>query len=228
MKASFKMLFAICMSLAVLAAKGEDLAVSDAVTFRLDTSGKALVITNSASLALLENAPITYREGETVAVFAPDGMETVLKQEADFSGTVAFRPTAGGLWRLENSNGEAALIGVMWDVFADGWKIDTDDATGLRLDTEKEGPDRKVFRRLVPPVAYSGDDWMGDLTEAASLAFTSPSGTVTVMACDSGNGAVEFQFPEIGKWRAVVTFTDGTSREAEIVIIVQGMVISFR
>ena len=227
MKASFKMLFAICMSLAVLAAKGEDLAVSDAVTFRLNTSGKALVITNSASLALLENAPITYREGETVAVFAPDGMETVLKQEADFSGTVAFRPTAGGLWRLENSNGEAALIGVTWDVFADGWRIDTDDATALRLDTEKEGPDRKVFRRLVPPVAYSGDDWMGDLTGAASLSFTSPSGTVTVMDCNPGNGAVDFQFPEIGKWRAVVTFTDGTSREAEIEIIAQGMVISF-
>ena len=226
MRQSLKILSASCALLASVAAKCEDLAVSAAATFSLDTRGRPLVIAAPAELNLLEDKPVTYRDGETVVAVAPNGTQTVLTQGGGSSGTVAFRPTAGGLWRLETSKGEEAFVGVVWEVFSDGWTVETAEAASVRLETVKDGPDRKIPRRLVLPVAYSGDDWQGDLSKAATLAFTSPSGETTTLNPGSGNGAVAFQFAEAGRWTAVLTFADATSREAAIIITKPGLMIS--
>ena len=197
---------------------------SEAVTFKLRTgSGTAAV--SSADLATW---PVTYRAGETVTLTSPSGASTTPVSGAAANGTteLAGAFNADGVWRLANSNGGSALVGVAWGTFDSQWREASADAS-CRMHTEGEGPDRRLKRSEVPPVAYSGDDWHGDLSKAATVTFTPPegSGLEATTWNKTGTGAQSFTFNEKGMWTVTLTFADNTTRTAHIDIQASGFMI---
>ena len=135
---------------------------SDTVTFKLRT-GDGTAAVASTDLATW---PVTYRTGETVTLTSPAGASTTPVSGAAANGTteLAGAFNADGVWRLANSNGGSALVGVAWGTFDSQWREASADAS-CRMHTEGEGPDRKLKRSEAPPVAYSGDDWKRDFAD---------------------------------------------------------------
>lgn len=199
---------------------------SEAVTFKLRT-GDGTAAVSSADLATW---PVTYRAGETVTLTSPAGSSTTPVSGAAANGTTALAGAfdADGVWRLANSNGGSALVGVAWGSFGSQWREESADAS-CRMHTEGEGPDRKLKKAETPPVAYSGDDWQGDLSKAATLTFTPPDGGEPQMPTldPSGTGVKSFTFDKPGDWTVTLTFADNTTRTA-IITIVQGFVLIFK
>lgn len=200
---------------------GEDLAVSEAYGgFRLDTSGQPPVVASPSAASVVG---VTYRAGETVTAVSPAGERTPLVASAASDGALTFSPTSGGLWRLVNSNGETALVGVAWSVFGDAWTLTFDAMSPFAAHTVGDGPDRKGRTDEFPPVAYSGDNWLGDMSAASSVTFVSPSGETTTVDL-AGTGAMPFRFGKAGQWTVRLTMSGGTVREASI-LVVDGFVI---
>ena len=215
-------------------AEGEEEAVdfrvtSDAVAINLHTDDAALRF-SSAELAAKQ---VTYRAGETVTLTAPDGTTATVVADAAVAGGATLAVGAGGLssdglWRLDNSNGSVAFVGVAWETFGAAWR-QAGDGRSMALDTLAEGPDRRLKKSEIPPVAYSGDDWLGDLTKAATVTFTSPGGSVTTWS-KTGTGADTFTFGERGTW-TVRMWYDGSDTSgapdatAQIVIVADGTAI---
>ena len=220
---------------AALWAADEQLAVSGDASFALDTSeeiASPIVVSSAAELAALRG--VAYRIGETVTATAPNGTETVLVSDANATGAVAFSPASGGYWTLSNSSLETARFLVAWAVNGD---VDTAivssaDYGAYWLDTVQVGPDRKAKKREVPPVAYSGDDWAGDLYKAATVTFTPPESSgleaTTWDDLPGGNGARAFTFNARGVWTVTLTFADNTTRTAQIDIQTAGFMLIVR
>ena len=78
----------------------------------------------------------------------------------------------------------------------------------------REGPDRMSKSTAVPPVAYSGDDWLGAASKVSTLTFVSPDGTETILD-KTGTGAQSFTFDKPGHW-TVRLVAGGTTRTADI------------
>ena len=216
-------------------AEGEEEAVdfrvtSDAVAIALHTDDAALRF-SSAELAAKQ---VTYRAGETVTLTAPDGTTATVVADAAAAGGATLAVGAGGLasdglWRLDNSNGSVAFVGVAWETFDAAWRQAGDGLT-MALDTLAEGPDRKLKKREVPPVAYSGDDWAGDLSKASTITFTPPegSGLETTTWNKTGDGAEAFTFGTTGDWTVTLTFADGTEKTATVTIESAGFMLTVR
>ena len=218
-------------------AEGEEEAVdfrvtSDAVAINLHTDDAALRF-SSAELAAKQ---VTYRAGETVTLTAPDGTTATVVADAAAAGGATLAVGAGGLssdglWRLDNSNGSVAFVGVAWETFGAAWRQVSDGRT-MALDTLAEGPDRKLKKSEVPPVAYSGDDWTGDITKAATVTFTPPESSgveaTTWNKTNPGTGAQSFTFNAKGMWTVTLTFADNTTRTAYSDIQVSGMMLIVR
>lgn len=83
------------------------------------------------------------------------------------------------------------------------------------LDSERKGPNRRLGVRDVRQVAYSGDNWIGDMSKAAQLTFVPPTGEDVVLDL-AGTGATSFTFDRPGTWTIRLTMADGTVREATI------------
>ena len=94
-------------------------------------------------------------------------------------------------------------------------------------DSAREGPDRKTSRKGALPVAYSGDNWLGDAAKAATVVFTSPDGTVTTLDL-SGTGARTFAFDALGNWTVALTMADGTTKTATVTIQNTGFMLIMR
>ena len=204
---------------------------SDAVAIALHTDDAALRF-SSAELAAKQ---VTYRAGETVTLTAPDGTTATVVADAAAAGGATLVVGAGGLssdglWRLDNSNGSVAFVGVAWETFGAAWRQAGDDRTVV-LDTLAEGPDRKLKEREVPPVAYSGDDWAGDLSKAATVRFTSPGGS-TITWNRTGTDAETFTFNERGTWKVELWYgsdmSDDPDKTAQINIQTAGFVFVVR
>ena len=197
---------------------------SEAFTFKLRT-GDGTAAMSSADLAAW---PVTYRAGETVTLTSPAGASTTPVSDAAANGETALAGAfnADGVWRLANSNGGSALVGVAWETFGAPWREASADAS-FRMHTEGEGPDRTLKKREVPPVAYSGDDWKGDLTKASTITFTPPegSGLEPTTWNKTGRGASAFTFNKKGLWTVELTFADNTTRTAQINIQTAGFVL---
>lgn len=200
---------------------------SDAVAIALHTDDAALRF-SSAELAAKQ---VTYRAGETVTLIAPDGTTATVVADAAAAGGATLAVGAGGLssdglWRLDNSNGSVAFVGVAWETFGAAWRQAGDGRT-MALDTLAEGPDRKLKKSEVPPVAYSGDDWTGDITKAATVTFTPPesSGVEATTWNKTGSSAEAFTFNAKGVWTVTLTFADNTTRTAHINIQTAGFVL---
>ena len=206
---------------------GEDLATSAAFGgIHVDTSGSPSVIASSSDVGALW--PITYRSGDTVTVTAPDGSVRMLAENAASDGSAAFAPNAGGLWRLDNSNGETALVGVAWSVFGGGWALNFGSPVVVGMHTKGEGPNRRGHANDFPSIAYSGDNWFGDASAASTVTFTPPegSGLAPTTLNLTGSGVTSFTFDKAGRWTVTLTMADGTTCEAAITVP-GGFVISF-
>ena len=204
---------------------------SDTVTFKLRT-GSGTATMSSADLATW---PVTYRAGETVSLTSPAGASTTPVSDAAANGETALAGAfnTDGVWRLANSNGGSALVGVAWGTFGSPWR-ETSASASCRMHTEGEGPDRRLKRSEAPPVAYSGDDWKGDLSKAATLTFTPPEGSgltaTTWNKTNPGTGAAAFTFNAKGVWTVTLSFANNTPepRIAYITIEHAGFVLIVR
>lgn len=214
---------AVAMGLAMSLLSDESPVTSMAKSFRLYTSGATVPTYANA----LPDWAITFREGETVSVTPPGGGAAI--QLTGSNGTATFTPTSGGIWKLANSNGEVALVGVGWEVHNDTPASVESVADSFAADTVGEGPNRKLKMRETPPVAYSGDDWAGDISKAATLTFTPPEGSglnpTTLSKSNPGTGAQSFTFNKVGDWTVTLTFSNGTTRTAIITIERSGFII---
>ena len=221
MKTRATAIFAACAvatGAALCASAGEDIATSAAFgSFHMDTSGAPIVMSSAGDASLMTDWPVTYRVGETVTATAPDGAVSTLASSAAAAGSVAFAPTAGGVWRLENSNGDTALVGVGWSVFNDGWSLDLGSISPFMVNTKVDGPDRRGPSFKFPPVAYSGDGWMGDSVAASTLTFIPSEGEETSLDL-AGTGVVPFSFGSANVWTVRLGMADGSEREATIVV----------
>ena len=96
------------------------------------------------------------------------------------------------------------------------------------FDSKATGPDRATTKKTALPVAYSGDDWVREMSKTATLTITSPDGTETIVE-RTGTGAEPFKFGKLGEWTVQLAMADGTTRTA-IVTINQdaGFVLTFR
>ena len=159
---------------------------------------------------------------------SPAGASTTPVSGAAANGETALAGAfnADGVWRLANSNGGSALVGVTWETFGSPWREASADAS-CRMHTEGEGPDRKLKKREAPPIAYSGDDWKGDLSKASTITFTPPegSGLEATTWNKTGTGAQSFTFNAKGVWTVTLTFADNTTRTAHIDIQASGFML---
>jgi len=198
---------------------------SQAATFRF--YGNPERVYSLVSAAELAAWPVTWRAGETVVATAMDGAETTLSGGTD--ATSASLPNKGGVWTLVNSAEGTARVGVPWAVFDDGGAYGANATAGFAADMVQTGPDRKLKQSEVPPVAYSGDDWAGDLSKAATVTFTPPEGSgleaTTWDDLSGGNGARAFTFNARGVWTVTLTFANNTTRTAQIDIQTAGFMI---
>ena len=200
---------------------------SEAVTFKLRT-GSGTTAVPSGEIATW---PVTYRAGETVTLTSPSGASTTPVSGAAANGETALAGAfnADGVWRLANSSGGSALVGVAWGTFGSQWREASADAS-CRMHTEGEGSDRKLKKSEAPPVAYSGDDWKGDLTKASTITFTPPegSGLESTTWNKTGRGASAFTFNKKGVWTVELKFANNTTRTAHIEIPVTGLTLVVR
>ena len=178
-------------------------------------------VASSAEIAALP--PVSIRAGETATATSCTGAVTVLE-----SPSLVSVLNMGGFWTLANSGQGTAKIGVAWAVNGDaGLTLATASAFGdYAVDSVQPGPDRKVKISDVPPVAYSGDDWVGDVAAAATVVFTSPGGTETELDL-TGTGVHSFPLNSSGRWMVALTMADGTTRTA-VINVKDGFIIIFR
>ena len=214
--------------LPAVAADGDELAVTEsATTFRLYMNGESpYSLTNAADIAAW---PVTWREGETVSAAAMDGTAYAFAADAASEGSVTL-PEKGGVWSLANDGIGSAAVLVPWTVAqGDGVSLAGSGSYGAyALDTQEDGPNRKNYDRRFPPIAYSGDDWAGDLASASVLTVTPPpnKGTATVFDALSGTGIQPFAFDKSGRWTVSLAMDDGTTCTA-IINLPGGLIISF-
>ena len=209
-------LAAFALSAAVSASAGVDLATGslDGILLDTATSGSPIVLGSASEVSALSE--VTYRKGETVTATKHDGTSLTLVEGAAASGSVVFAPDAGGLWRLENSNGETALFGVAWSVYGDSWSRNFAFGSPLKMDTNGIGPNRSVKSRNAPPLAYTGDHWRGDASANATLTFAPPGGGAATELQLTGSGSTLFHFNKPGLWAVTLLMADSTELFASI------------
>lgn len=93
------------------------------------------------------------------------------------------------------------------------------------LDSRRPGPVRTAVRSKTPPVAYSGDNWIGDASKAVTLRIVSPEHVETVLDL-SGTGATPFVFDRLGTWTVQMEMANGTTLETTINVF-GGFTITF-
>lgn len=227
-----KSLFAAIFASAVFvlhAADGDVIATSGEVEFfynSLEESPFGLVSADSFF------APVTWRMSETVTVTAPDGTTTTMAENASEEGTSTFTPTLGGVWKLSNSVSGTVKVCVPWSIYNDGESATVTSAAAVfAADTVESGPNRNTKKREHLPIAYSGDDWIGDLAKASSLTFTPPADSgIEEWTLDmvNGQGAQPVELKVSGDWIVTLTFADGKTRTATIGVQAPGLVIKFK
>ena len=189
--------------------------------FRLDTSGIPVVLSSQSDVdSFSAYRPVTYLPGDTVTVVSPTGAVSTLVEDAPAAGGRTFTPDAGGLWRIANSKGSVAYVGVGWSVFGDGTTQMSSPLAPIAIHTAGPGPDRRGRVNEFPPVAYSGDYWIGDASKAVRLTFTPPaeSGLSPTVINRTGTGIQSFTFDEAGSWTVLMEMADGTTREATVFV----------
>jgi len=158
--------------LTLFAADGDVLATTEnAATFRMYVNG-----TTTFSLLSAEEIaswPVTWQTDETVVATAMDGTVTTIVTDAASAGAQVLQ-LGGGVCTLSNSKLGSAVICVPWSVFNDGGTLGVSPGTLFGVDLETDGPDRDGVVKQFPPMAYSGDNWVGDSSKTATVTVTPP------------------------------------------------------
>ena len=217
-------------ALAAFAAARADEPLATSADFSFDVN---LAAASPFAFADFSGMPVTWRKGESVSRVSPNGDVTAYVADASSAGTGALGTLSGGVWTLENDGVATVKVLVPWSVNGDGasFAVNSSPSSPFAVDIELEGPNRKRLKNdPVVPVAYSGDDWSGDLSKAATLTFTPPAGSglaETTLTPGAGEGTTSFTFSEAGIWTVLLEFEDGTSRTAYINVTRAGLIISF-
>ena len=219
--------FAVGAILPLLAAFDGTTVTSSAKTFCAYVTGDATY--SLANAGEIEAWPVTWCEGETVSATAMDGTAYTLAEDAASAGSDAL-PAKGGIWTLANSEEGLARVAVPWSVYQGGGVSLASGAVSdaFAADTVQDGPNRRLKDRQTPPVAYSGDDWAGDVSAMSTLTITPPagSGIPTSYSDVAGEGCRPFTFNKAGRWTVTLAMEDGTTRTA-VIGVVGGTTISF-
>ena len=201
---------------------GATLATSDETPFRLNTLDTSPVIYEAD---LLIDRPVTWQPGETVTLTAPDGTVSNLVEDAASASSAPVTIDRGGLWILECSTGDTVIIGVPWTTFGDSGLLDTA-ATAFAAHTVGPGPDRKLYKKEIPPVAYTGDSWKRDSETASVLTFISPDGVPSAFDL-KGNGVMPYIFNRYGEWKVRLSMGDGLTLESTLKVLQSGSAMIF-
>ena len=205
------------------ATDGELLVQSDdSAPFAVYSVDDAVYATSSLS-EIASLPPVFSRPGETVTATSPSGVAAILG-----SASLASVLNAGGVWTLANSVHGFARIGVAWAVYGDGGTLATGGAAeAYAADSMQSGPNRRIHFHDVLPVAYTGDNWVGDASKAATVTFTPPAGSgldPTTLNL-TGTGTQSFAFQKPGLWTVRLTMSNGMVREATVNISTGMMLI---
>lgn len=201
---------------------------SEPVNFKMYIiGGGTYALTSAADFASWH---VMWRAGDTVTATPAVGETTTLVDGAAVDGAAALPQHKGGLWTLQSSRFGTAEVGVPWSVFSDGGELAASTAASGKLDTSQAGPDRCTDKWNVLPVAYSGDNWAGDVAKASVVTFTPPegSGLSETVWNRNGSGVDAFTFGVVGLWTVTLKFEDGTTRTAKIDILTSGLTISIK
>jgi len=157
----------------------------------------------AASPAKIVDAEELVDEGAGAGyVFSPEGTAGLLAA-IDLPDGCGVESAGDGLWRLFTS----------YDGCLYRWG-----EAAYSLDALAIGPDRKLGIRDIMPVAYSGDNWIGDVAAASTVTFIAPDGTTTLVA-KTGTGAdAEFRLDKPGRWTIRLSVGGVTKGEASIVV----------
>ena len=208
-------------------ASGVQLAESDSpATFEVYSVDGATY--SAGSLDEISSLPkVTWRKGETVTAAPCSGSVATLVASAESAGEVAFAPDSGGVWTLVNSAQGTARIGVAWSVYDDGGTLAESSGTmPYGIDSMQPGPNRMTPRRSALPIAYSGDSWIGDPSQSATLTIVSPGGA-EMSSVLMGTGAFPFSFNDCGQWTVRLDTAD-ISEVAVVGIRIEGLKIVVR
>jgi len=198
-------------------------ATSAAKSFSLYTLDGTYSLQSDAEVAAW---PVTWRTGDTVTAQPALGESETLVTDAASAGSKELTHK-GGIWTVESELSGTVRVAVPWSVFGDGGDLAASAAAAGKIDTYQTGPDRSVLKRNVPPVSYTGDNWVMDASAASSLKFTSPSGTETTVDL-TGTGGHSFTFDEDGVWTVLLTMADETTLTAHLNILGGGLIIIIR
>ena len=152
--------------------------------------------------------PVDYDAGDGY-VFTADAWDGLLEALVLPSG---FRldELDGGAWRLVSS--------------PDGCEYAWAGAASFPVDSRRLGPDRTTKKADALPIAYTGDNWIGDPSKAATLTIVPPGGETSTFAL-AGTGAQPFTFGKPGDWSLTLAMADGTTRQAVVTILGETFVL---
>lgn len=204
--------FALCAEVGeVLASSSESPAFS-----LYTTDGTTYSAVSAEEIAALP--PVVWREGDTVTQTSPAGVVTVFASDATTAGSTSLASlAAGGIYELTDSVWGSAKLCIPYTLFGEvGTTISATamPLSGYRIDSRREGPDRRTSVTDAPPVAYSGDEWGGDASKSATLTITPSSGEASVLTLD-GTGVTPFGF-KAGTYTVVLSADGFSTRTAKI------------
>lgn len=140
---------------------------------------------------------VDYNAGDGY-VFTLDGPDGLLDTLVLPSG-VRLDDLGDGAWGLASS--------------ADGCQYAWAGTASFPVDSRQSGPNRTTSRTDALPVAYTGDNWIGNPAKTATLTIAPPEGAETVFNL-AGTGAQPFTFSPAGDWTVTLAMADGSSRSA--------------
>ena len=144
-------------------------------------------------------------------VFALEGADGLMEKIVLPSG-LGIEGAGGGLWRLFSSTDGC--------IYRCG-------EIAYPLNSLLPGPNRRLGIRELMPVAYSGDNWLGDVAAASTVTFISPDGATTSID-KTGTGAERsFKFDVPGCWTVRLTAGNEVRGEA-LIVVTSGFVMVIR
>ena len=151
----------------------------------------------------------TAGNGYVFVADAWDGLLTALTLPSGYR----LEEAENGAWRIVSS--------------PDGCEYAWSGASVYPVDSRLPGPDRVTKRKDALPVAYTGDNWIGDASKASTLTFVSPEGETTTLNL-AGTGATPFTLKKSGDWTVQLAMADGSTRDATLTVIGEAFILTVR
>ena len=157
--------------------------------------------TAASPARLVDGDELVDYEADSGYTFTLDNSDLLLG-EVKLPDGFAMEKVSDGVWRLVSSSDGSLYTWAQIE---------------YRADARGDGSNRRSRSDTVPPVSYSGDNWIGDMSKAAKLTFVAPDGTETVLN-RTGSGVENFAFDTTGHWTITLEMADGSTRTAELLL----------